>query len=47
MKSIRKNIYLPAQMVARLAEYSKKTGLLVSEVIRRAVDDYLRKEGQR
>ena len=46
MKSVRKNIYLPAQMVARLSEYSKQTGLLMSEIIRRAIDEYLKKEGR-
>ncbi len=45
MKSVRKNIYLPGQMVKRLSSYSKKTGLLMSEIIRRAIDEYLKKEG--
>lgn len=42
---IRTNFYFPAQMIARLKAAKLKTGLAVSEIIRRAVDEYLEKWG--
>src|SRR3990172_2168897 len=37
----RSNFYFPEQMLARLKRASKKLGLPVSELLRRAVDEYL------
>jgi hypothetical protein len=37
------NFYLPEQVVAALQALSDKTGLTVSEHIRRAIDAYLKK----
>ena len=38
----RTNYYFPKQMLAKLKAASKKTGLPVSELIRRAVEDFLK-----
>jgi len=38
----RTNFYFPPQMLKRLKAASKKTGLPVSEHIRRAVEQYLK-----
>jgi len=43
---VRTNFYFPRQMLLRLKEASKTTGLNVSEIVRRAIDDYLRREKQ-
>jgi predicted DNA-binding protein len=40
----RTNFYFPPQMLARLKAASKKTGLPVSELLRRAVENYLKKQ---
>ena len=37
----RTHIYLTEPSVAKLQELSKKTGLSVAELIRRAIDDFL------
>ena len=39
---IRTNIHLPKQLLAALRAKSIKTGLSVAELIRRAIDQYLR-----
>jgi predicted DNA-binding protein len=39
----RTNIHLPTQTLDKLKTMSEKTGLSVAELIRRAVDDYLKK----
>ena len=36
-------MYFPEQMFKRLADVAKRTGLSVAELVRRAVDDYLRR----
>lgn len=40
----RTNIFLPEQLLAKLRALSKSTGLSVAEHIRRAIDEYLRKQ---
>ncbi len=40
----RTNIFLPIQMLARLASLSNETGLSVAEIVRRAIEAYLKKE---
>jgi len=37
----RTNYYFPDPMLARLRALSKKTGIPVSEIIRRAIEQYL------
>lgn len=37
------NFMLPAQMLDALARYAKTTGLSVSEIIRRAITEFLEK----
>jgi hypothetical protein len=39
----RLHVFLPEQQIEGLAVLSKKTGLKASELIRRALDDYLTK----
>ena len=41
---LRTNIYLPLEQVERLRKLAKKKDVSVSELIRRAVEDYLTKE---
>jgi predicted DNA-binding protein len=41
---IRTNIFLPEPLIRRLKALSEKTGLSVAEHIRRAIDDYLKKQ---
>ena len=41
----RTNYYFPAQMMARLKEAKVQQGLPLSEMIRRAIDEYLAKLG--
>lgn len=41
----RTNYYFPEQMLARLRIAKDRLGLPVSEVIRRAIDDYLARLG--
>ena len=38
---------IPPQMLKRLRALAKKTGVSRAEIIRRAIDDFLRKEGKR
>lgn len=38
---VRKNYYFPEQQIKKLQEMSNKTGLSVSEIIRRAIDFFL------
>lgn len=45
MQKTRLNIYLDPQQKAKLDKLSDKTGAPVSELIRRAIDLYLKKEG--
>ncbi len=40
----RTNIFLPQPTIDKLKALSKETGLSVAELIRRAVDEYLRKK---
>jgi metal-responsive CopG/Arc/MetJ family transcriptional regulator len=40
---IRTNIYLPEPALKKLQLVSKKTGVSVAELVRRALDDYLKK----
>ena len=44
-KMVRKNFYFPHQIVARMKAYYKATGVRMSELMRRAVDEYLKREG--
>lgn len=39
----RTNFYFPEALLARLAALRERTGIAVSEHIRRAVEDYLRR----
>jgi predicted DNA-binding protein len=39
----RTNIHLSEQQLKRLEQQSRKTGLSVAEIVRRAIDDYLEK----
>jgi metal-responsive CopG/Arc/MetJ family transcriptional regulator len=43
----RRNITLPEQLDERLQGESKRAGISVSEIIRRAVDQYLKREADR
>lgn len=38
------NYYLTEQQIARLQKLAKKTGLTLSELIRRAIDAFLKQE---
>lgn len=38
---VRKNYYFPEQQIKKLQEMSNKTGLSISEIIRRAIDFFL------
>jgi predicted DNA-binding protein len=38
----RTNIYLPEQVLKKLRALSKKVGVSVAELVRRALDDYLK-----
>lgn len=40
----RTNIFLPEQTRAALQALSEKTGLSVAELIRRAIDEYLKRQ---
>lgn len=40
------NFYLSEKQIASLKALSKKTGLSVSELVRRAIDAYLKKEAK-
>lgn len=40
----RANFFLPEQLIERLKALSEKTGLSVAELIRRAADEYLKKQ---
>jgi predicted DNA-binding protein len=40
----RTNYFYPAAMLARLKAISRKTGLPVAELIRRAIDEYLKRQ---
>jgi metal-responsive CopG/Arc/MetJ family transcriptional regulator len=39
---IRTNIYLPEPVLKKLQSLSKKTGVSVAELVRRALDEYLK-----
>jgi predicted DNA-binding protein len=41
----RTNYHFPEQMMLRLKEAKAKTGIPMSEMIRRAIEDYLQKLG--
>jgi len=41
---IRRNVHLTERQIERLQLLAKKTGLTISELIRRAMDEYLNKE---
>jgi predicted DNA-binding protein len=38
-------LFLPKELKARLAKLAKRTGLGLSDLIRRAIDEYLTKHG--
>ena len=38
------NFYLTENQINKLKSLSKKTGLKISELVRRAIDDYLEKK---
>jgi predicted DNA-binding protein len=40
----RTNIFLPEQLLERLRALADKTGLSVAEHIRRAIDEYLKRQ---
>lgn len=40
----RTNIFLPEQLIERLKALAAKTGLSVAEHIRRAIDEYLKRQ---
>jgi predicted DNA-binding protein len=46
-KMKRTNLYLSVVQLAKLDKLSRKTGLSVSELMRRAIDQYLESEGAR
>ena len=46
MQNKQLNIRLSEELHARLTEEKKHTGVPVSEIIRRAVDAYLRRDGK-
>jgi predicted DNA-binding protein len=39
----RTNMYFPEQMFKRLSDLAKRTGLSVAELVRRAVDEFLKR----
>lgn len=41
----RKNFYLKEEQIVELNKITKKTGATISELIRRALDEYLKKNG--
>lgn len=45
LKRMRLNVYLNQQQKEKLDKLSDKTGAPISELIRRAIDLYLKKEG--
>lgn len=40
----RTNIFLPEQLLEKLRTLADKTGLSVAELIRRAIDEYLKRQ---
>jgi len=40
-KMVKMTIWMPVQMKANLDKFSKKTGLNLSDIIRRAIDSYI------
>jgi Arc/MetJ-type ribon-helix-helix transcriptional regulator len=40
----RVNYHLPEQVIAKLKEEAERTGLSISEIIRRAIDAYLERK---
>jgi predicted DNA-binding protein len=40
----RTNIFLPEPLIERLRALSERTGLSVAELIRRAIDEYLKRQ---
>lgn len=42
----RRNTFLTEQILAKLEERSKQTGTTVSELIRRAIEQFLKKEAK-
>lgn len=42
----RKNIYITQQQVDALKKKTEETGLKFSDLVRRAIDEYLKKEGR-
>ena len=45
MKAIRRNLYFSGQFMARIKAYTDRTGMKFSELVRRAVDEFLKREG--
>lgn len=43
VKKVRRQIYLTPQQVKRLASLANLTGLSISEIVRRAIDEYLKR----
>lgn len=47
MAKERTNIYLTKPQLERLRALASESGLSVAELVRRAVDDYLKREGKK
>ena len=45
MNMIRKNLYFPDQLLARIGAHCKQSGERMSSVVRRAVDEFLKRGG--
>ena len=43
----RTNFYMSVVQLSKLDKLSRKTGLSVSELVRRAIDQYLEREGSK
>jgi len=41
------NFFMPPQMISALKSLSQKTGLKVSDLIRRSIEDYLKKQAKK
>jgi predicted DNA-binding protein len=41
----RKHFYLPPQLLVRLKAFSEKRGVTAGEIVRQALEEYLKKNG--
>ena len=41
------SFFMPTQMISSLKSLSQKTGLKVSDLIRRSIEDYLKKQAKK